>query len=98
MSYRIITDNCCDFPAEMYEELNLSVVPLVVRFQGKEVSQGITHMSTTWTKVGESTPMSSTDKFAFNTAYEVAIKVKLDNPSVWTTIQKYLVNGNGQVR
>ena len=39
MSYRIITDNCCDFPAEMYEELNLSVVPLVVRFQGKEVSQ-----------------------------------------------------------
>ena len=39
MSYRIITDNCCDFPAQMYEELNLSVVPLVVRFQGKEVCQ-----------------------------------------------------------
>ena len=38
MSYRIITDNCCDFPAAMYEELNLSVVPLVVRFQEKEVS------------------------------------------------------------
>ena len=38
MSYRIITDNCCDFPASMYEELNLSVVPLVVRFQEKEVS------------------------------------------------------------
>ena len=35
MSYRIITDNCCDFPADMYAELNLSVVPLVVRFQGK---------------------------------------------------------------
>ena len=39
MSYRIITDNCCDFPADMYEELKLAVVPLVVRFQGKEVSQ-----------------------------------------------------------
>ena len=39
MSYRIITDNCCDFPAEMYNDLNLSVVPLVVRFQEKEVSQ-----------------------------------------------------------
>ena len=39
MSYRIITDNCCDFPADMYEDLNLSVVPLVVRFQNKEVSQ-----------------------------------------------------------
>ena len=39
MSYRIVTDNCCDFPAEMYEELNLATVPLVVRFQDKEVSQ-----------------------------------------------------------
>lgn len=44
MSYRIITDNCCDFPAEMYEELNLSVVPLVVRFQNKELS----HYSENW--------------------------------------------------
>lgn len=39
MSYRIITDNCCDFPASMYDDLNLAVVPLVVRFQNKEVSQ-----------------------------------------------------------
>ena len=39
MSYRIVTDNCCDFPTAMYEELDLAVVPLVVRFQNKEVSQ-----------------------------------------------------------
>ena len=39
MSYRIVTDTCCDFPTEMYEELNLAVVPLTVRFQDKEVSQ-----------------------------------------------------------
>ena len=39
MSYRIITDNCCDYPADMYSDLNLSVIPLTVRFQGKEVSQ-----------------------------------------------------------
>lgn len=39
MSYRIVTDTCCDFPTEMYDELNLAVVPLTVRFQGKEVSQ-----------------------------------------------------------
>ena len=38
MPYRIITDTCCDFPAEMYEELGLAVVPLTVRFQDKEVS------------------------------------------------------------
>ena len=38
MSYRIITDNCCDFPADMYTDLDLSVIPLIVRFQGEEVS------------------------------------------------------------
>ena len=39
MSYRIITDNCCDFPADMYTDLDLNVIPLTVRFQNKEVSQ-----------------------------------------------------------
>ncbi len=38
MSYRIVTDTCCDFPQSMYEELNLSVVPLSVNFQGQTVS------------------------------------------------------------
>ena len=38
MSYRIITDNCCDFPMDMYDDLGVVVVPLVVRFQDKEVS------------------------------------------------------------
>ena len=43
MSYRIITDNCCDYPADMYSDLDLSVIPLTVRFQGKEVSQYSEH-------------------------------------------------------
>lgn len=38
MSYRIATDTCCDFPAHMYEELKLEVVPLTVRFRGEECS------------------------------------------------------------
>jgi len=36
MSYRIITDTCCDFPQNMYEELKLSAVPLTLNFRGKE--------------------------------------------------------------
>ena len=36
MSYQIITDTCCDFPAEMYEELNLSVVNLSVLYKGMQ--------------------------------------------------------------
>ena len=38
MSYRIVTDTCCDFPAQMYEDLKLSVTPLVVRFREQELS------------------------------------------------------------
>lgn len=34
MAYQIITDTCCDFPAEMYKELNLQVVPLSVLYKG----------------------------------------------------------------
>ena len=35
MSYKIITDTCCDFPAHMYEKLNLGVVPLSVLYKGE---------------------------------------------------------------
>ena len=36
MAYRIVTDSCCDFPAEKYSELGLSYVPLTVRFKDKD--------------------------------------------------------------
>lgn len=35
MSYRIITDTCCDFPAQMYKELGLEVAPLSVQYKGE---------------------------------------------------------------
>ncbi len=38
MSYRIVTDTCCDFPQNMYDELKLSVIPLSVNYGGKELS------------------------------------------------------------
>lgn len=34
MSYKIITDTCCDFPTEMYKELDLEVVSLSVLYKG----------------------------------------------------------------
>ena len=34
MSYKIITDTCCDFPMEMYKELDLEVVSLSVLYKG----------------------------------------------------------------
>jgi len=36
MSYRIITDSCCDFPVEMYEALQLTCVPLTLNYKGGE--------------------------------------------------------------
>ena len=33
--FQIVTDSCCDFPAEEYARLNLSVVPLSVEFRGE---------------------------------------------------------------
>ena len=34
MSYKIVTDTCCDYPAHMYKELDLAVVPLSVLYKG----------------------------------------------------------------
>ncbi len=39
MAYRIVTDTCCDFPQHMYSELDLSVIPLRVHFQSKDVAE-----------------------------------------------------------
>ena len=39
MAFRIITDTCCDYPQQMYQELNINAVPLRVRFRGAEHTQ-----------------------------------------------------------
>ncbi len=36
MSYRILTDSCCDLPEEQYAELGVSMVPLCLTFRGVE--------------------------------------------------------------
>ena len=38
MSYRIITDSCCDFPQDMYNDLDLVMIPLSLTYQGKETA------------------------------------------------------------
>ena len=36
MAYRIVTDSGCDFPLEMYAELDVTVIPLLLNFRGQE--------------------------------------------------------------
>ena len=38
MAYRIVTDTCCDFPEQMYEDLKLAVVPLTVNYMGESIN------------------------------------------------------------
>lgn len=38
MSYRIVTDTCCDFPMQYYTDLSLTVVPLAVNYKGQTVN------------------------------------------------------------
>lgn len=38
MSYRIITDTCCDLWQKFYDELNVSVIALSVNFQGQSIN------------------------------------------------------------
>lgn len=37
MSYRIITDTCCDLWPDFYRELDVDVIPLAVTFQGQNI-------------------------------------------------------------
>ncbi len=39
MAYKIITDTCCDFPAQMYQDLGLEVVPLSVLYKGTNYNE-----------------------------------------------------------
>lgn len=39
MTYRILTDSCCDLSDNMYKELDVSVVRLTVHYQGKDHSK-----------------------------------------------------------
>ena len=68
MSYRIITDTCCDFPEAMYAELNLTAVPLSVNYKNTSVNS----YSESWLK----------DLFAGLRAGEVAT-TSAANPQDW---------------
>ena len=39
MSFKIVTDTCCDFPRQMYQELDLVVVPMVLRFRDRDITE-----------------------------------------------------------
>jgi len=73
MAYKIITDTCCDFPAHMYGELDLEVVPLSVLYKGVNYSE----YTEEWLK----------EMFAGLRAGETA-STSAVNPDGWTTVME----------
>ena len=81
MSYTIITDTGCDFPAEMYRELGLEVVPLAVLYKGETY----TTYTEEWLKelfaglrAGESASTSAVNPDGWATAIEPVLQKDQD--------------------
>lgn len=103
MSYKIITDTCCDFPAEMYKELDLEVVPLTVLYKGvnyteyseqwlKELFDGLRH--------GESASTSAVNPEGWATVIEPVLQEGKDalvlsfSSGLSTTYQSAVIAAN----
>jgi DegV family protein with EDD domain len=71
MTYQIITDTACDYPTEMYKELDLVTVPLTVMYKG----EAYTEYSEAWLK----------DLFAGLRAGEAA-STSAVNPDGWANV------------
>jgi len=81
MSYQIITDTGCDFPAALYAEQNISVAPLSVHFRG----QAYTQYTESWLKdlfaglrAGETSSTSAINPEGWATVIEPALAQGLD--------------------
>ena len=77
MSYQIITDTACDYPAHMYEELGLIAVPLTVLYKG----ESYTEYSEQWLKemfdglrAGETATTSAINPNGWATAIEPVLQ------------------------
>ena len=81
MAYKIITDTCCDFPAEMYKELDLEVVPLSVLYKGVNYNE----YSEAWLKdlfdglrKGETASTAAVNPTQWEAAIEKVLQQDLD--------------------
>ena len=101
-SFKIITDSCCDFPAETYRQLDLEVVPLSVEFRGqvtldrnddslKEMYDGM--------RAGEGAKTSAVNPDAWAKAMEPSLQQGLDvlvlafSSGLSTTYQSAVIAG-----
>lgn len=103
MSYKIITDTCCDFPAEMYKELDLGVVSLSILYKGVNYNE----YSEAWLKElfdglrkGESATTSAVNPEGWSTVIEPVLQEGKDalvltfSSGLSTTYQSAVIAAN----
>ena len=103
MSYRIITDTCCDFPEPMYKELQLTAVPLSVNYKNETVNS----YSEQWLKAmfdglraGEMATTSAANPQDWETAMEPCLQAGEDllvlafSSGLSTTYQSAVIAAN----
>lgn len=81
MSYKIITDTCCDFPKEMYAQLDLTVVELSLLFRGntyQTVSDELTKTMFQALRAGESATTSAANPQQWREAIEPVLAAGQD--------------------
>lgn len=103
MSYRIITDTCCDFPADMYQELDLIQIPLSVTYQGqtiKEYPESFLKEMFDGLRNGESAQTSAANPQDWETAIEPCLQAGEDvlvmafSSGLSTTYQSAVIAAN----
>ena len=81
MRYKIITDTCCDYPAEMYKDLDLTVVPLAVLYKGvnyKEYDEAWLKALFDGLRQGEHTSTTAANPQDWTTAIEPVLQAGQD--------------------
>ncbi len=59
LSIRVVTDSGCDLPQQLVERLQITVVPLIVRFGSEEYEDGVLSVDEFWAKAARVHPSTS---------------------------------------
>ena len=80
-NYQIITDSCCDLPAQMLDQLNLKAVNLSMVFRGKTVADSVSEETKAFYEAmreGESATTSAVNPDGWATAMEPSLSAGED--------------------
>ena len=103
MSYQIITDSCCDLPAEKISELNIRVIPLTLLLRGESRLDPVTHETKEvydGLRAGESASTSAVNPEGWTSVIEPVLKEGKDalvltfSSGLSTTYQSAVIAAN----